>query len=71
MAFERLFVEDTAQILELADRTANFHRIAAVQGRDAGRIVTTIFETTKPADENRGSVTRTYIAYYSTHTRLF
>src|SRR5438046_3060157 len=53
VAFQRITVEQFAELVELPFRAANFELAVLMKRRDAGGIVAAIFEAAKTGDQNR------------------
>ncbi len=63
---KRCAVERAAQILELADRAADFHP-GAVDRRHTGRVVAAILKPRERAQQNRHRLRRAHVSDYSAH----
>ena len=69
MAVERVFIEQLAQIVELADRAADLEPRAAGQSRNPSRVITAILKPLQPAEQYRSRLARTDITHDSAHRR--
>ena len=65
-SLKRRAVERAAQVLELADRAADFHP-GAVDRRHAGRVVAAILQPRERAEQNRHRLGRAHVSDYSAH----
>ena len=65
-SLKRRAIKRAAQVLELADRAADFHPGAADR-RDAGRVVAAILQARERSEQNRHRLRRAHVSDYSAH----
>src|ERR1700730_1596905 len=67
MPIQRRFLDQLAQIVELAARPPDLEGGAAVKRRDSRRVVTAIFQPPQSAEQNRRGLARPDVSHDSAH----